>query len=183
MIPLLWLLVFCTIVLAIVTLAVVGIQRGLRSQLIVFASWWDFSLTCVVVLLPIFSGPWLLKNPESLLGICCLNCLVAVWWTVATVRSTRQYPELWFSVPAKLGLVALTVLGTLIALSCVGNALKEKASPRERALNGAIALGAGYSVAKAFSLSKQLIQQAALVPRAPRNLRRKHHRVSQDSCA
>jgi len=147
--------------LAFVVLTSVGIRRGLRCELVIFSGWGDFALTCILVLFGVGSIPILIRDSSMVVPILSVGTTLGLLWSVLTFRNTHQVSELWFSVPCKLSLASVVILGTLFAISCAHNALKEKATPSERLKNGALAVGASLLVSKAIDLSRKLIRQAS----------------------
>lgn len=164
-----WLITLLVSLLVLLVLTLVGIQRGLQGAMVIFSGWGDFALTCVLILLVLVGLPTVIRDSSMLFPMICVGAALAALWFALTLRNTHQVSELWFSIPSKLCLVSMVILGTLLAISCAQNALKDKATPSERLKNGILAVGATLLAAKAIGLSRTLIHQASCQARVNSN--------------
>lgn len=142
-------------------LVFIGIERGLRRRLVVFRGWGDVSLTAALIAAALFWLVSLRQSPDTTHAIPVTPLLLLAVWLLLTKTANPRWLDLGLSIPAKLTLVALTLLTAGFALSSAFAALSRKSDTRTRLANAAIASGAA---AATWYLCRTIRQLATKVP-------------------
>ena len=140
-------------------LAVVGIHRGLHRRLVVFRGWGDVALTGTLIVCTSIGIMSLRQSPEPTVFLPALLAIVPWLWITKTANS--GWTSLLFAIPAKLSLLLLLLVCSLLAISSAYTALSRKHDARTRLTHAAIATGFGLATWLLLRAIQQLVRGAA----------------------
>ena len=151
------LLLALTLFLGWSVLALLGVRRGLRREVIIFRSWGDCTATAALLTCGALGLVRLNLPPDFARVLYVIALAGAVPWLWATKMDNRRALDLWTVVPAKITLITLAPFCAALAYSCGKSALSPETESRQRAVNAAIAVGCAAAAWGLIRVIRELV--------------------------